>query len=111
MWNRVVDGLCDDRVEMSRNGELQTHSVRWSFRDVSEVLPEFDLLKRTIDIQQWISKVEECGELYSWDDIAIGHFGLAKLTGLARRWRDSLPRDDSRDWSSWKELLIKNFPT
>ena len=109
----IVDGNCDKRNKMSTGGEnMQTHGsgIGWSFRDISELLPEFDPVKENIDITQWISKVEECGEIYGWDDVAIRHFGLAKLTGVARRWRDSLSRDDGRDWQAWKILLEKNFP-
>lgn len=74
---------------MAQSGEQESQargsSVGWSFGDVSEVLPEFDLVKDNLDISQWVAKVEECGELYGWDDIAIQHFGLSKLIGVARR--------------------------
>jgi len=36
--------------------------------------------------------------LYEWDDVAIEHYALAKLTGVAKIWRDSLPRAE-RTWS------------
>ncbi|XP_033221011.1 uncharacterized protein LOC117175411 [Belonocnema kinseyi] len=67
-------------------------------------------MKKDISIVDWIDKVEECGERYNWDDLAIRHYALAKLVGVARRWRDSLNRDDQRDWQGWVELLKKNFP-
>ena len=82
---------------------------RW-FRNVSDVIPEFDPVKKDISIVDWIDKVEECGERYNWDDLAIRHYALVKLVGVARRWRDSLKRDDQRDWQGWVELLKKNFP-
>lgn len=49
------------------------------------------------------------GDLYAWNDVAIKHYGLSKLVGPARRWRDSLPRQE-RSWRDWAELLRENFP-
>ena len=99
-------------TENSGSEVAVTNSGRF-FSDVSEVLPEFDPVKNNIDIIQWMDKIEECGELYNWDDTAIRHYGLSKLVGVARRWRDSVPRLPSpqeTNWSAWKVLLKKNFP-
>ena len=96
-------------VEDEINTQARGNSAEWSFRYVAEMLPEFDPVQENIDVAQWIDKVEECGELYNWDETAIKHFGLSKLTGVARRWRDSLPREE-KNWAAWEKLLLKNFP-
>lgn len=49
-------------------------------------------------------------DLYRWDDVAIRHYALAKLTGVARKWRDSLP-SIQRSWTQWKELLQESVPS
>ncbi|KAJ8914430.1 hypothetical protein NQ315_017526 [Exocentrus adspersus] len=75
-----------------------------------EVLPEFDPVKGDISINQWIEKIEEYGEVYDWDDVAIKHYALSKLCGVAKSWRDSLPARSSRTWLEWCELLREDFP-
>lgn len=79
------------------------------FHDVMKILPEFDPVKNELSIKQWIDKIEEFGDLYSWDEVAVKHYGLSKLVGVARSWRDSLPRE-TRTWVQWKVLLEENFP-
>lgn len=64
-----------------------------------------------IDIEQFINKMEDYGELYGWDDDDIIHYSLCRLEGNAKIWKDSLPRSyDFRDWSEWKILLFEHFP-
>ncbi|XP_053971568.1 uncharacterized protein LOC128872663 [Hylaeus volcanicus] len=79
------------------------------FRNLATVLPAFDPVVGEFTIDEWIEKIEQYGDLYQWDEIAVRHYALMKLTGVARRWRDSLPRMD-RSWVQWKELLRENFP-
>jgi len=102
---------------MAKNGdnvvdggtELVTQHRRW-LGDVSGVLPEFNPVNSTMAIDKWIDKIEEFAVLYDWDDVAVQHFALAKLTGVAKTLRDSLPRAD-RTWLDWVKLLTDNFPT
>lgn len=86
-----------------------TPQRRW-LADMTAVVPEFDPVYGTLTINQWIDKVEEHAILYDWDDVAIQHFALTKLSGVARLWRDSLPRKE-RTWLQWVPLLQENFPT
>jgi hypothetical protein len=89
--------------------EKVTEHRRW-LGDVSGVLPEFNPVSPTMAIDKWIDKIEEFAILYDWDDVAVQHFALTKLTGVAKTWRDSLPRAD-RTWLDWVKLLKDNFPT
>jgi hypothetical protein len=91
-------------------GEIEdlTRGPRY-FKNIDEVLPNFDPVKEDISVNQWIDKIEEYAEIYDWDDLAIRHFGLSKLCGVARAWRDSLPRQE-RKWQDWCRLLRENFP-
>lgn len=97
---------CDKTVDSVT--DFVTQHRHW-FSDMSGALPEFDPVKSTITIDQWIDKVEKYAVLYEWDDVAMQHFALAKLTGVARMWRDSLPRAE-RTWIDWVTLLKNNFP-
>lgn len=78
------------------------------FHNVQDVLPSFDPVKDDIKISLWIEKLEEFGELYDWDEVTIKHYALAKLQGVAKTWRDSLPCE-TRSWTDWKELLKQTF--
>ncbi|KAJ8937455.1 hypothetical protein NQ314_011844 [Rhamnusium bicolor] len=78
------------------------------FQNVHTVLPEFDPVKNNITISLWINKIEEFGELYDWDEVAIKHYALSKLTGVAKTWRDSLSCQ-ARSWAEWKTLLQETF--
>lgn len=72
------------------------------------ILPEFDPVIGNIDINQWIDKIEEFGELYDWDEVSIKHYALGKLVGSAKNWRDSLSAC-KRSWNEWKQLLQETF--
>ncbi|KAJ8938227.1 hypothetical protein NQ314_011556 [Rhamnusium bicolor] len=78
------------------------------FQNVHTILPEFDPVKNNISILLWIEKIEEYGELYDWDEVAVKHYALSKLVGVAKTWRDSLPCE-SRNWAEWKILLGETF--
>jgi len=91
------------------NTETVSQHRRW-IGDMSNVLPEFDPIKSIITIDQWIDKIEEYAIMYEWDDVSVQHFALSKLTGVAKLWRDSLPRAE-RTWIDWVQLLKDNFPT
>lgn len=102
--NREGDNLNDHEDYMPANG----CGTRY-FRDVHEALPKFDPVAETITIDDWIDKIEEYGILYNWDNVAIRHYALLKLDGVAKKWRDSLPAKNLT-WNEWKEVLIEAFP-
>lgn len=104
---------------MSRNDDARTDGIdgvpsmadgpRY-FRDIQDALPKFDPVTGDITVEDWIEKIEEFGPLYNWDDVAIRHYGLVKLAGVARKWRDSLPAQNL-SWQEWKDLLVESFPS
>lgn len=80
------------------------------FHDVNKVLPDFDPVSDALSINAWLDKIEEYGELYNWDDVAMKHYGLSKLTGVAKKWRDSLPSSKApKSWKEWRDLLSETF--
>lgn len=91
----------------TQNGGVHVHRM---FHNVGDALPAFDPVKDDINILDWIDKIEEYGDLYDWDEIAIKHFALMKLHGVARKWRDSLP-SENRSWEEWKSILFATFPS
>lgn len=81
-YNRIVS----DGTEM-----VSRHYRNW-FTDMPNALLEFDPVKSSMTINQWIDKIEEHVILYEWDDVTVQHFILTNLFGMAKLWRDSLPR-------------------
>ncbi|KAI5639143.1 hypothetical protein NE865_08343 [Phthorimaea operculella] len=60
-------------------------------------------------IVTWLTKVEECAEIYDWDEREIIHFALPKLTGVAKTWYQGLS-SVLYSWTEWKRKLIESFP-
>lgn len=57
----------------------------------------------------WLTKVEECAEIYGWDERATIHYSLPKLNGVAKTWYQGLPTL-LLSWTEWKRKLIESFP-
>lgn len=85
------------------------NNERNSFPVLNNVLPEFDPLSKEQDIDVWLCKVDECAEIYKWNDRQTIHYALPKLTGHAKLWYQGLPTL-KRTWSQWKSLLKESFP-
>ncbi|XP_046972455.1 uncharacterized protein LOC124539202 [Vanessa cardui] len=75
----------------------------------TNIIPEFDPMSKEQTILTWLTKVEECSEIYGWDDKEIIHYALPKLTGVAKSWYQSLP-SMKFTWVEWKNKLIESFP-
>ncbi|CAG9785319.1 unnamed protein product [Diatraea saccharalis] len=75
----------------------------------TNIVPEFDPMSREQTILTWLTKVEECAEIYGWEDREIIHYALPKLTGVARSWYRNLPTI-MYTWIEWKRKLIQSFP-
>lgn len=84
-------------------------SANHKLPSVGNVIPEFDPLSKAQTILNWITKVEECAEIYEWDEREIIHYALPKLSGLAKSWYQSLPTL-LFTWSEWKSKLVEAFP-
>ncbi|KAF9424185.1 hypothetical protein HW555_000578 [Spodoptera exigua] len=77
---------------------------------MNNVIPEFDPLLREQTIDVWLYKVDECAEIYNWNDKQTAHFALPKLTGHAKTWYQGLP-SIKHSWLEWKRILRESFPS
>lgn len=75
----------------------------------SDIVPEFDPMSKEQSVLTWLTKVEECAEIYHWEDREIIHYALPKLTGVAKSWYQGLP-SMMFSWAEWKKKLIESFP-
>lgn len=80
------------------------------FPSLNNVLPEFDPMAKEQSIHAWLSKVEECKQIYEWSEKQTIHYALPKLTGIAKTWYQSLPTL-LYTWEEWKAKLIESFPS
>lgn len=80
------------------------------FPTLNNVIPEFDPMVREQTIDVWISKVEECKEIYGWSERQLIHYALPKLGGLAKTWYQSLPTV-LFTWDEWRAKLMESFPS
>ncbi|XP_063624953.1 uncharacterized protein LOC134796705 [Cydia splendana] len=87
----------------------QNNEQNNSFPVLNNVIPDFDPLSREQPITVWLSKVDECAEMYKWNDRQTIHYALPKLTGHAKLWYQGLP-SLKRTWPEWKVLLAESFP-
>lgn len=85
-----------------QNGSSKTTST-------TNVVPEFDPNNKSQDVERWLKKVNECSLIYNWDEKQIIHYALQKLSGLAKRWYESLP-SVNYSWEEWQRKLRKAFP-
>lgn len=77
----------------------------------TELIPEFDGTSNSLTIIQWVTKIDEIGELYNWDDRAKIFAMSGRLTGNAKSWYDCLSEINSPDWNAWKTRLTRAFPS
>ncbi|KAF9413403.1 hypothetical protein HW555_008385, partial [Spodoptera exigua] len=77
---------------------------------MNNVIPEFDPLLREQTIDVWLNKVDECAEIYNWNDKQTAHFAVPKLTGHAKTWYQGLP-SIKHSWLEWKRILRESFPS
>lgn len=80
------------------------------FSSLNQVIPEFDPMIKEQTINAWISKVEECKQIYEWSEKQVVHYALPKLEGIAKTWYQSLPTL-LHSWEEWKVKLIETFPS
>lgn len=74
------------------------------------VVPEFDPSENSQTIENWINKVNECAQIYSWNDRQICHYALPKLSGLAKKWYQGLS-SVLYNWDEWTQKLKLAFPS
>ncbi|CAB3260210.1 unnamed protein product [Arctia plantaginis] len=74
------------------------------------IILEFDPTVKNHRIETWISKVNECAQIYGWDDKQTSHFALPRLVGHAKKWYEGL-QSLNRNWSEWQKCLKRTFPS
>lgn len=77
---------------------------------VLNVIPDFDPMSKEQTVDSWINKVEECAQIYNWNEKQRIHYALPKLCGVAKTWYQGLP-SVLFSWDEWKIKLLESFPS
>lgn len=86
------------------------NNERDKFPVLNNVIPEFDPFCKEQNIDSWLHKIEECAQIYNWDEKHMIHYALPKLTGVAKTWYQGLP-SLLYSWPEWKLKLRESFPS
>lgn len=83
--------------------------VRGEMRVGGDILEPFDPDDPEANMERWVAKIDQLGEIYGWSDFERAYFAQMKLKGAAKKWFNNL---DSYNlaWASWKVELIRAFP-
>lgn len=81
-----------------------------SMDGTKNVVPEFDPDNRSQDADRWLKKVNECAVIYGWEEKQTIHYALQKLSGLAKKWYESLPTLNFT-WQEWQSKIKRAFPS
>jgi hypothetical protein len=82
-----------------------THNLK-----AAEIIPLFDPETSEITSGNWLSKIDQLGFIYGWDDEAKSFYMQAKLAGIARLWYNGL-KEYNKTWDDWKQALLDAFPS
>lgn len=111
--DQITDVMTDTNSDFKKLLTVLTsafsHNNGEKFQNTVNAIPEFDPSLKNQTMSTWLSKVNECATIYGWTDKQTIHFALPKLSGLAKRWYESLP-SMLFNWSEWQEKLMSAFP-
>lgn len=74
----------------------------------TDIIPEFDPIKKTITAGRWLEKVNQYGEMGNWSDLEKLIGATRKLRTDARAWYDGL--NQILSWNAFSEQLQQTFP-
>ncbi|KAK9728670.1 Zinc knuckle [Popillia japonica] len=81
----------------------------WEARMGGDILEPFDPDEADWNVERWVSKIDQLGEIYGWSPYERAYFAQGQLKGAARKWFNYLD-DYGLTWEQWKAELKKAFP-
>lgn len=76
--------------------------LNWALYKDDRLLSDFDPSNTDQNITDWLNKVNQCAQMYRWDELTTIYLALGKLKGLARLWYDSLKTENAQySWAQW----------
>ncbi|KAJ8929644.1 hypothetical protein NQ314_017647 [Rhamnusium bicolor] len=75
----------------------------------SDMVKPFDPEDRFVNVDRWLSTIDQLSEVHGWSEYEKSYFMQIKLRGSARAWFNKLD-DFSCSWCEWKAKLRQAFP-
>lgn len=75
----------------------------------SELLGTFDPDDSEANVDRWIDKIDQLGDIHGWSHYKRAYFAQLKLRGVAKKWFYRLD-DYKLSWEEWKVKLKNAFP-
>ncbi|XP_044262773.1 uncharacterized protein LOC123010135 [Tribolium madens] len=96
------------------SGDLQgefvaTKRARMEFSVGAEIIDQFDPDSPDCNIEKWLTKIDQLGDVYGWSPLGRSSCMQARLGGRARIWFNRLETYDLT-WTEWKVKLRAAFP-
>lgn len=104
---QIIQSIKD--ILPSQPSSQSTHVINRGI-DHRNIIPEFNPSEKNQRVDVWIKKVNECAEVYGWDEKTLVHFAMQKLAGLAKTWYESL-NSILYSWEEWQIKLSNAFPS
>lgn len=114
--NKLLEQLVTDKLEgmvqkiicNKKDGSVFSTSRNDNLKG-DAIIPPFDPDDRENNVNVWLKKINQLGEIYNWDNAKRSYYMQARLEGAARKWYNRL-EDYDRTWVQWQELLKRTFP-
>ena len=90
-------------------GECSATARRYEHRLGVGILEPFDPSVTDANVQRWLNKIDQLGEIHGWTGYERSCYMQEKLSGPAREWYHRLNNFDLT-WGEWKETLTQAFP-
>lgn len=75
-----------------------------------QAVPVFDPSVPTANVDNWLNKIEQLAEVYSWNEPTMIYAATSHLKGFAKTWYDGLT-NVNHSWVEWKGMFLGAFPT
>ncbi|KAJ8937701.1 hypothetical protein NQ314_011757 [Rhamnusium bicolor] len=100
---RLVNELQTRNTLLEQRGSMPWHSEKFN------CIPRFEPGIPNLSAVQWIHKIDQMAETNGWNQVTTIAHMQSRLTGLAKKWYDNLPKYDY-SWGEWKQNILKAFP-
>ncbi|KAJ8944264.1 hypothetical protein NQ314_009510 [Rhamnusium bicolor] len=100
---RLVDEIQTRNTLLEQRGSMPWYSEKFN------CIPRFEPGIPNLSAVQWIHKIDQMAETNGWNQVTTIAHMQSRLTGLAKKWYDNLPKYDY-SWGEWKQNILKAFP-
>lgn len=106
--NNEEQNISDDESVATAPMMTNENNRSWfTLKDVEGSISEFSGTIGSVDVDQWINEVEECGSTVQWNQLQMFVYAKQLLRGAARSFVKS--QQNIRSWEILKTVLLDEF--